>query len=55
LGCRAISTKTSGIDHGAFFEQHLESNIIVLDTFDGTERIELHKGVNTKPRVMKEF
>jgi hypothetical protein len=43
-----------GTSHGAFFE-HPEFNIIFLDTFDGTERIELHKGGNSKPRVMKEL
>ncbi len=54
-GCRTISTKTGGINHGAFFKQHPKSNIIVFDTSNGAERIELHKGGNTEPRVMKEF
>jgi hypothetical protein len=40
---------------GAFFEQHPEFDIIFLDTSDGIERIELHKGGNTKLRVMKEL
>jgi hypothetical protein len=38
-----------------FFEQHPEFNIIIFDTSNGTERIELHKGGNNKPRIMKEF
>jgi hypothetical protein len=50
-----ISTKTSKIGHCAFFEQHLKSDIIFLDTFDGTKRIELHKGGNIKRGVMKEL
>ncbi len=54
-GCQTISTKTSRTCHGAFFRQRLEFEIIFLNTFDGVERIELHKGGNTKPRVMKEL
>jgi hypothetical protein len=49
-GRQTISIKTSERGHGAFFKQHLESNIVFLDTFDGAERIELHKGGNTKPK-----
>jgi len=50
-----ISIKTCEIGHGAFFKQHPKSNIIFLDTFYGTKKIELHKGGNTKPRVIKEL
>jgi hypothetical protein len=50
-----ISTKTSEISHFAFFKQHLEFDIIFLDTFDGTKKIELHKVGNIKPKVMKEL
>jgi hypothetical protein len=39
--------------HGAFFKQHLEFNIIFFETFDGAKRIELHKGGNTKPKILK--
>jgi hypothetical protein len=42
------------MSHGAFFKQHPEFDIF-LDTFDGVERIEFHKGGNIKPRVMKEL
>jgi hypothetical protein len=38
-----------------FFEQHPKSNIIFFHTFNGAERIELHKGGNIKPKVMKEL
>jgi hypothetical protein len=38
--------------HGVFFEQGLKSNIIFFETFDGTKMIELHKGGNTKPKVL---
>jgi hypothetical protein len=48
-----ISTKIGKTSRGAFFEEHTKSNIIFLDTFDGVERIELHKGENIKLRVMK--
>jgi hypothetical protein len=41
--------------HGAFFKQHLKFNIIFFETFNGIERIELHKGGNTKPKVMKKL
>jgi hypothetical protein len=41
--------------HGAFFKQRPESNIIFLDTSNGVERIEIHKGGNSKPKVMKEL
>jgi hypothetical protein len=54
-GCRAIFSKTCKTGHGAFFEQCLESNIVFFHTYDGAKRIELHKGGNTKPRVMKEL
>jgi len=50
-----ISTKIGRTSHGAFFKQHPKSNIIFLDTFDGVERIELHKGENIKLGVMKEL
>jgi hypothetical protein len=53
--CQAISTKTGRIGHGAFFGQHLEFNIVFLDTFNGTKKIELHKGGNTKLKIMKEL
>jgi hypothetical protein len=32
--------------HGAFFKQRLKYDIIFLDTFDGTKRIELNKSGN---------
>ncbi len=35
-GCQAIFIKIGGIDHGAFFEQRLEFDIVVFDTSDGT-------------------
>jgi hypothetical protein len=54
-GYQAISIKSGAIGHSAFFEQSLESNIIFLETFNGTKRIELHKGGNINPRVMKKF
>jgi hypothetical protein len=50
-----ISTKSNEIGHRAFFKQHLKYDIIFLDTFDGTKRIELHKGGNIMPGVMKEL
>jgi hypothetical protein len=53
--CWAISTEANGIGHGAFFEQCSKPNIVFLDTFDGIERIELHKGGNIKPKVLKEL
>jgi len=53
--CWTISIEISETHHGAFFEQRSKSNIIFLDTFDGTKRIELHKGGNTKLKVMKEL
>jgi hypothetical protein len=55
-GCRVIFTKIARISHGAFFKQHPKSDIIFFNTFNGTKRIELHKGGgNTKPKVMKEL
>jgi hypothetical protein len=54
-GCKTISTKTSKISHGAFFYQHPEFDIIFFNPFNGTKRIKLHKGGNTKPKVMKEL
>ncbi len=54
-GCRIISTETSGVDHGAFFEQHPEFDVIIFYAYDGTKKIELQNGGNTKPKVMKEF
>jgi len=53
--CQAISIEINGIGHGAFFEQCSELDIIFFDTSNGVERIELHKGGNTKPRIMKEL
>jgi hypothetical protein len=50
-----ISIKIGRTDHGAFFEQPPEYDIIFLDSFDGIERIKLHKGGNTKPRVMEKL
>jgi hypothetical protein len=50
-----ISIETGGISHGAFFEQCSKTNIIFFDTSNGVKRIKLHKGGNTKPKVMKEF
>jgi hypothetical protein len=54
-GCQTISIKSGAIGHGAIFEQNLESNIIFIETFNGTKRIELHKGGNIKPKVLKKF
>jgi hypothetical protein len=53
-GCRVISIEIGEIDHGAFFECS-KSDIIFFDTSDGVKRIELHKGGNIKPNVMKEL
>ncbi len=53
--CWAIFIETYETSHGAFFKQCLEFDIIFLDTSNGVERIELHKGGNNKPRVMKEL
>jgi hypothetical protein len=50
-----ISIKITGIGHYAFCEQRLKFDIIFFDTFDGPKRIELHKGGNIKPRIMKEL
>ncbi len=47
--------KTSKLGHGAFFEQCLKSNIVILDTSNGAKRIELHKGGNIKPKIMKKL
>jgi hypothetical protein len=49
-----IFIKTDRTCHGAFFE-HLESNIVFLETSDGIERIELHKGGKIKPRAMRKL
>jgi hypothetical protein len=53
--CQAISTKIGETCHGVFFKQCLEFNIIFLETFDVTKMIKLHKGGNTKSRVMKKL
>jgi hypothetical protein len=53
--CRMISIKTCETCHGAFFELRPESGIVFFDTSNGIKRIELHKGGNTKPKVMKEI
>jgi len=50
-----MSTKIDKIGHGAFFEQRPEFDIVFFDTSDGAERIKLHKGGCTKPRIMKEL
>jgi hypothetical protein len=50
-----IFIETDETCHGAFFEQHPESDIVFLETFDGIERIELHEGGNIKPRVMRKL
>jgi hypothetical protein len=50
-----ISTKIGKTSHGAFFEHSPKSNIVFHDISDGAKRIELHKGGNTKLRVMKEL
>jgi hypothetical protein len=52
---QAISIKLGVIGHGAFFKQCPKSNIVFLETFNGVERIELHKGGNIKPKVMNKF
>jgi len=54
-GCQTISTKNGAIGPSAFFDQHPKSHIIFLDTVDGAKRIELHKGRNTKPKVMNKL
>jgi hypothetical protein len=41
--------------HGAFFAQHPKSNIVFFETSYGIERIELHKGGNIKPRIMRKL
>jgi hypothetical protein len=51
--CRVIFTKIGGTSHGAFFEQGPNFDIVFFDIFNGAKRIELHKGENTKPKVMK--
>jgi hypothetical protein len=53
--CRAIFTEIGKIGHGAFFQQCPESNIIIIDTFNGAKRIEFHKGGSIKPRVVKKL
>jgi hypothetical protein len=53
--CQAIFTKTGETCHGVFFKQCLEFDIVFLETFDVTNMIKLHKGGNTKPRVMKKL
>jgi hypothetical protein len=50
-----ISIEIGRTSHGAFFEQRPEFDIVFLGSFDGIERIELHKGGNTKPRVMEKL
>jgi len=37
-GCQVISTKSGMIGHGAFFKQCPKSNIVFLETSDGTKR-----------------
>ncbi len=53
--CRMTSIKTYEIGHGAFFEQCPKFDIIFFDTSNGVKKIELHKGGNNKPRVLKEI
>jgi hypothetical protein len=53
--CQTICTKNGRIGHGAIFEQHLEFDIVLLDTFDNIEMIKLHNNENTNPIVMKEL
>ncbi len=50
-----ISIEIGATGRGTFFEQCPKSNIVFLETFNGTKRIELHKGGNTKPRIMKKL
>ncbi len=54
-GCQAIFIETGGTCYGAFFEQLPKSDIVFIDTSHGVKRIEIHKGGNTKPKVMKEI
>jgi hypothetical protein len=50
-----ISIEIGKIGHGSFFKQRSKFDIVFLETSNGVERIKLHKGGNTKPKVMKKF
>jgi hypothetical protein len=52
MDVKLISIENGAMSHFAFFKQHLESNIVFFDIFYGAKRIELHKGGNTKPKVL---
>jgi hypothetical protein len=51
---RMIFTDNGMTSHGGFFER-LKSNFVFFETFDGDKRIELHKGGNIIPKVMKKL
>jgi len=53
--CWTIFIKIGETGRGAFFEQCLKFDIVILDTSNGAKRIELHKGGNIKPRVVKKL
>jgi hypothetical protein len=54
-GSQTIFIETGETNHDAFFEQCLEFDIVFIDTSDVAKNIELHKGGNIKPKVMKEL
>jgi hypothetical protein len=54
-GCRSVSIKSGTTSHGTCFKQSSKSNIVFLETVNGTKRIVFHKGGNTKPKVMKQL
>ncbi len=39
-------------NHCAFFKQYSKFDIVFFETSNGAKRIVLHKGGNTKPRVV---
>jgi hypothetical protein len=50
-----ISIESGAMSHVAIFKQRLEFDIVFFDIFYGAKRIELHKGGNMKPKVMKKL
>jgi hypothetical protein len=50
-----ISIESGVMSHVAVFKQRLEFDIVFFDIFYGAKRIELHKGGNTRPKVMKKL
>jgi hypothetical protein len=50
-----ISIESGAMIHVAIFKQCLESDIVFFDISYGAKRIKLHKGGNTRPKVMKKL